>query len=403
MGNRRIEQRIVMASLIAASISVYIGYLGLLSLLIYKIFKMKTSEKDFLGKSNGTLWVIIIYLLFQLLQTQYTFYGFQAFTLIILQIAAYITIRDNFSTEKEYSTLINILVWGSIIISCIGIIQYFYLDPSDLPKSWVDKNIYDIQIRVYSTLYNPNVLGAYLVSMICMTIASLEEIRKRPVHVISLFLCSICLIFTYSRAALLTLAIATMVLTALKKNKRYIIYGIIILIAALMIDGSNYTQRMNPEFAAKDSSIEYRIEIYRTVIDIIEDHMVFGTGLNTMRVYIDQYSSEIKAPVFHGHNLFLHTMAETGVIGLLLLLIMLGKSIKNSIEMVNESQNRGIKTIGISMSLFYMTLLIQGIVDAVVFAPQYSIFIWTMMAISDGIWINSRKEYRQHRWWRYEG
>jgi O-antigen ligase len=95
-------------------------------------------------------------------------------------------------------------------------------------------------------------------------------------------------------------------------------------------------------------------------------------------------------------------MAETGIIGLLLLLIMLGNSTKNSIVMVNENQNRGIKIIGISMSLFYMTLLIQGTVDAVIFAPQYSIFVWTMMAISDGIWINSRKEYRQNRWWKYE-
>jgi O-antigen ligase len=316
---------------------------------------------------------------------------------------AYITIRDKFEAQEEYDALMNILVLGSIMISVVGIVQYFTLEPSTIPKSWVDKNVYDIQIRVYSTLYNPNVLGAYLVSMICMTVTSIEEMRKRPFHVISLLLCSICLMFTYSRAALLTLAVAIMVLTVLKKNRKYIVYGVIILILALVIDGNNYVKRMSPGFAAKDSSIEYRVEIYKTVVDIIQDHPFWGTGLNTMQVYIDQYSTKIKAPVFHGHNLLLHVMAETGMIGLLLLLVMLGKAIKNAIEIVIYSQNKGIKTIGVGMSMFYMTLLIQGITDAVVFAPQYAIFIWMMMAISDGIWMKLSKENKQYRWWRYEG
>ncbi|MBB6216265.1 O-antigen ligase [Anaerosolibacter carboniphilus] len=403
MGNDRIEQRIIMLAMIAASISAYMGYTVLLILGLYKIFKSKPLGMNFICKKNGLLCSIIVYLFFQLIQTQYTFYGLQAFTLIILQIVAYITIRDNFKTQEEYGDLINILVLGSIMISVIGIVQYFYLDPSVVPKSWIDKTVYNIQIRVYSTMYNPNVLGAYLVSMICITVTAIEEMRNRLFHVISLCLCSICLIFTYSRAALLALAVATVVLTALKKNKRYIIYGMIILILALMIDGSNYTQRMSPELASKDSSIGYRLEIYKAAMNIIQDHALFGTGLNTMQVYIDQYSTQIKAPVFHGHNLFLHTLAETGFIGFSLLLVMLGKAIKNAIEMVIYSQNKGIKTIGISMSMFYMTLLIQGITDAVVFAPQYAIFVWTMMAISDGIWMKLEKENRQHRWWRYEG
>ncbi len=403
MENDRIEQRIVMAAMIGATISVYMGYTALLFLSLYKIFKAKPISMGTICKKDGLLCSVIVYLIFQLLQTQYKFYGSQAFVLIILQIVAYITIRDKFETQEEYDTLMDILVLGSIMISVVGIVQYFTLEPSAMPKSWVDKNVYDIQIRVYSNMYNPNVLGAYLVSMICMTIGSIEELMKRPLHFIALILCSICLIFTYSRAALLTLAIAVIVLTVLKKNRRYVVYGMIILILALGIDGNNYAKRMSLEFAAKDSSIEYRIEIYKTVVDIIQDHPLLGTGLNTMQVYIDQYSTKIKAPVFHGHNLLLHVMAETGMIGLALLSVMLGKAINNAIKIVIYSQNKGIKSIGVGMSMFYMTLLIQGLTDAVVFAPQYAIFIWMVMAISDGIWMKLSKETKQHRWWRYEG
>lgn len=261
----------------------------------------------------------------------------------------------------------------SIIISIIGIFQFYFLKNIIIPASWVDENVYNIEMRSFSTLLNPNVLGGYLLLIISLTIGELEYKEGNKIYLTILFLSSYCLVLTYSRSAWITLFILVFTNLILRKKAHYFFYGIFYILLILSI-GRNGLERLSIDNALYDSSIYYRIEIYRAAVRIIKENILIGTGLNTMQYYINDYSNFIKAPVYHAHNIILNIWGETGFIGVLFFVIIFIAIFKDLLY---------IKKYRVSFSLFLciLSILIQGVFDAVFITPQFLIFATYIISI----------------------
>lgn len=69
-----------------------------------------------------------------------------------------------------------------------------------------------------------------------------------------------------------------------------------------------------------------RLALWRVVPAIIADHPLIGTGLGTFQFAYERYRRDSSAVAFapFAHNLFLNFAAETGLLGLVALLLMLG-------------------------------------------------------------------------------
>ncbi len=106
-------------------------------------------------------------------------------------------------TSRQLYAVLAALLLASVIVSSYGIFQYFYAAPAS--AEWVDTEYFpELKNRVFSTLGNPNILASFLVTTIalCMggILASDNDI-VRGLLVLPALLGAVCLVFTFSRGA----------------------------------------------------------------------------------------------------------------------------------------------------------------------------------------------------------
>lgn len=330
---------------------------------------------DYLNQ-NKILWAIIISTLLSSLLSDLWYISILSSILYIMKIF-FCSVVSSYLEESHMDKLVLLFLCLGILVSCIGIIQYFYFN-GDMPSSWVDTNIYSISFRAYSTFINPNILAVFLNLTILAGLVRLESNKFRINKIIAIsciILSTTCILLTYSRNGWLSLCITLIALSFI--NKKYRKYCIIFPIIFLMFDFLGDIGRLFPQNMITDSSIEYRIKIWTATIRIIKDNLMLGIGQGTIWEQVPLYSSELKAYISHAHNIYLQRLVDTGIIGLFLFIWFI-KFLWGKIK-EDVLKNKEISVIAFS---FYITLLVNGFFDAICFQMQISIFVWTFIGIS---------------------
>ncbi|EOD01804.1 O-antigen ligase family protein [Caldisalinibacter kiritimatiensis] len=303
-----------------------------------------------------------------------TFYALLFFIKVV-----YFSVISQYFSESDIRRIINIILVLGVFVSVIGIFQVT-CSKSVMPEWWIDKDVFKINVRAYSTFYNPNVLSVYLNLVIITSVVAHRSYTDKTILLLSKisFVTSlVCLIFTYSRAGWVSLCGAFLILGLLKKE--YLRHFIIVTFILVLADYLMGVGRLNPINIQKDSSISYRVEIWLTSIKIIKDNILFGIGPGTLWDYIPRYSDKIKAYVAHSHSLYLQILLDIGIIGLMIFgyyILNIWKILKSGFNVSGD--------IGITSTIlltFLIVLLIHGLVDAVPLHFQVSIFIWFLLGI----------------------
>ncbi len=300
-----------------------------------------------------------------------------AFSILLIQIAVYLLVRTNGFPETQHLPVILLASGG--IVALLGIIQYFFIDIS-MPSSWLDSNLYEgfRYKRVFSTFINPNVLAGYLIFVVSLSVSTLYSKYSYPV----LGLAVLCLIFTFSRGGWIGTVIAVITVTMLKKEFKLLSIVCISSVCLLLGFWSLILGRINGVLDFKDSTLRYRLEIWKTALSILKEHPLIGCGFGTAWKAIPGFSSSINALVGHAHNLYLNFAMETGIIGLTAFLGFSISRISRGFKKLGTLQ--GIErdvVIGIIGGL--MGTAFHGTVDAVPLAPQLGIVIWTFLGLME--------------------
>jgi len=372
----------LITALICGSIIPFSGYFVLLMLFFYLMLSGELKKKFPLVLKQKKILFGLVYIMLSLFRSNYKSDSLLGTLGILLVIFTYLIIRMYIDSINDAKDIFKIFVISNIIISTYGIIQFYFIDNSYFSSGWIDRKVYNISMRAYSSLLNPNVLAGYLVFCICLQLTSLENVRSRKINFFSLMLSSFCLVLTYSRGAWISLAIIILLLYFYKQKTRYILYMCTFFTFLILISGNSGIERLNPNKSLQDNSILYRLEIYKSTLKIIKEHFFFGTGLNTMKHYINYYSQVITSPVHHTHNLILNVLGEAGFIGLIIFGMILLNLFKN-IYYVFRLEDDFYKDIAISVFLGFLSILIHGFIDAPIIAPQFlffTIYIYSFIA-----------------------
>lgn len=261
--------------------------------------------------------------------------------------------------KKDTLKLINYaFLPGAALVSLYAIAEHF----------GIDKNIWvqDVQSRVFSTLGQPNWLAAWVVALIPITWAfSLESTLKKKKFWIYFALSVLffwTLIFTKSRSGLLGFVVTFLIFWAgyfwfnrkeYKSRLKPFAVFITSLIVISLISGTEYTPSINSliskststpvtntesqgpalEVGGTQSTVIRKI-VWKGAVQIWLHYPIFGTGVETFA-----YSYYGFRPVEHNlttewdfiynkaHNEFLNMAANSGTVGLLAYLILIGFSI----------------------------------------------------------------------------
>jgi hypothetical protein len=218
-------------------------------------------------------------------------------------------------------------------------------------------------LRASGTLPHPNVLGGFMVFTLLMTYYLYGSAQKRSWLALAIFLQTFCLFITYSRSALFTAGLMTMlwiIFTSLRERKFHSLFwvsaGSCLVCLTLLY----------PQLFERGGIVSYnqvaqvsdtlRMSVQDVGLAMLCAHPFLGVGFNNYMLAFQRFSEGQALPATYIHNIYLHLGVEIGIFGLLAFLVFC------SLVLLQGWKNRQQPAVLTSLCIFIGILLI-GIVD----------------------------------------
>ncbi|MDX2100229.1 MAG: IctB family putative bicarbonate transporter [Leptolyngbyaceae cyanobacterium bins.59] len=310
------------------------------------------------------------------------------------------------------SALITIWLHVVLIVSCYGIRQWF--DQVEPLATWNDPTSSGANVtRVFSYLGNPNLLAGYLLPAIALSVAALFAWRGWLPKTLALTMiivnCS-CLRYTDSRGSFLGFVGLLFVLMILfwfwvadrlpEPWRTWSLPVALGTVAALLILAvvavEPLRNRVGSIFMGRgDSSSNYRLNVWLSVIDMIKDRPVLGIGPgNTAFNKIYPLFQRPRFSALSAYSIVLEVAVETGFIGLTcflwLLLVTFNQGITHLSRLRQTRNPDGFWLIGAMAAMAGM--LTHGLFDTVWYRPEMSTVWWLMVGLIASYYLRPLEE-----------
>jgi O-antigen ligase len=238
--------------------------------------------------------ILLFYVAIDLLRTR------QQFRIVLL----------GFVTGATIFALLNLGAWA------VALIRHDVIQTGNAPEA----------------LYmSPNAVAIFLEPPLCVAAGFAlyaDEARDRYFAITCASLLVTALVFTLSRADLLTLtALAVVVvLTMARRRLRLALLGGAA-IGAFAVAQIPYVQQrlahqLDPHYA--NNTFEGRLQIWSDTLRMLRDHPLLGAGLRNYMHMMSSYVGPDRLPELYPHNLFLAMWSELGLLGLTTFAVILG-------------------------------------------------------------------------------
>lgn len=395
-----IEKSIVKILLLFCSIFSFWGYIGfidkyflyIISLITFVIIIFFIKIKDIYISWGDLFWeLLIVYYIFSFLYAKEIITSIKFVFVLQLYCIIKIIISNKLNWQKEWILLLT--MFSSVHV--IGtFLQAFFPSIIDrIALRILDSN----QLFIRSDLSMNNLYAGitgqtgsnafFIVIFICVFLcAALVKKDKRIVTGIFAFFGFWMLTFTGKRGALVGVLCGMIVVffTYYKKSWKNIlkILGIGALIASILIISYKFLPTVTFIFdRLLNTTGDYtsgREDIYAILWQQAINSPILGNGIGSTAIYLS------RSIVGTGHNIYLQTLSESGVIGLGLLLLCFGyyffitiKTLRKTIDFKNDS-----KILYLLVSLFFQTVfLVMGLTGNTYFDNTQLLVYMIMVSI----------------------
>lgn len=322
--------------------------------------------------------------------------------LLSLYLLLFVMLARLCRSTKIRNWLIAIYLNVALIVSAYGVNQSIY--GAKQLATWVDvESTLAKTTRVYSYIGNPNELGGYLLPAIAFSVAAVFMWRgwvQKTLAVVMVVVNLWCLQATYSRGAWIG-AIA-MILVALglvyywlrpslpkfwRSWALPIALGSIFVISgiAIVLIPNLHDRAFSIASGSKDSSNNFRINVWAAVQRMIHDRPLYGWGPGD-RVFKKIYPIYQVSPKFSAlgaYSVFLETIVEVGVIGFACLLwavaVICDCALRGVVHLRQAADAQVYWLMAALVSI--VGLLCQGATDVVWYRPVIQTLWWLCVAI----------------------
>jgi putative inorganic carbon (HCO3(-)) transporter len=256
--------------------------------------------------------------------------------------------------------------------------------------------------RVYSYLGNPNLLASYLLPIFALSLGAVFAWRTWPQKALALTMVAVngaCLFFTQSRGGwigVLLLSLTFLLLLYLWWQKYLpifwqkwllplVLWSLVTLIVLALVSVEPLRIRVMSIFAGrKDSSNNFRLNVWSSVADMIRDRPILGIGPgNTAFKKIYPLYMQPKYSALSAYSIYLETLVETGIIGFGVFLWLIVTTINLGIRQIQtlRDQNNPFGFWLIAAIAGIVGILSHGFVDTVWYRPQINTLWWFLIAL----------------------
>lgn len=307
-----------------------------------------------------------------------TIEGFRA---VVQYILWYFIVVQLLKTRSGAKKLFVSLVFIGIILGIHGVYQYII--GVEMPQHWIDSLEKGLRTRVFSIIGSPNILGSLMTLTIPMSISLVFAEKKTGKKIF--FLCAsiimtACLIFTFSRAALIGFIIA-MAIFALLKDRRLIIPAVICAILVIILVPSivdRFTYLLSPTYIEK-SLQGGRLTRWLTGLEMLKEQPLFGVGLGHFGGAVAM-NNDIPN-TFYMDNYFLKTAVEMGIIGLAAFMYLMYQVVIWSYKTLIKMKDRYFINITIGALSGMIGVIVHNFFENVFEVPMMTTYFWVLAGI----------------------
>jgi putative inorganic carbon (hco3(-)) transporter len=268
------------------------------------------------------------------------------------------------------------ILLGLMVISVLLVNRSYYSTLSGRDLTHFSYSVRDAGPLGYAGVNGLAAFEAMVASFLLGVYAFTKKIYLKVGILLVVATCCYCLLFSFSRGAYLGL-IAGMVAVGLFRSRWLLAAAVVIVLGWQLVLPVAVQQRivMTTEDAQEgqqfDSSAQQRIELWRDAMDLFKQNPVTGTGF-------ESYSHLGRVGDFRDtHNYYVKVLAETGVVGLVLFVVLLWKLMRAGTTLYFDSPDPFWRSIGLG----FMGLLISAIIMNF-FGDR-----WTYQQVDGFLWI----------------
>ncbi|MEN9217010.1 MAG: IctB family putative bicarbonate transporter [Gloeomargarita sp. HHBFW_bins_162] len=291
----------------------------------------------------------------------------------------------------------------ALVVAAVGLRQWFF--GAEALATWIDpESPLAGTTRVYSFLKNPNVLAAYLLPGVGMSLGCLLAWRTWAQRLLALTLVVVltsCLILTGSRGGWLGL-VAVYGSFALMVGwgwwqwsghrpwwQRVLLWVgaglVLVMVVALLGRSERLRLRFVSIFAGRaDSSNNFRINVWAAVVAMIRDHpwLGIGPGNRAFNLIYPLY----QRPNFNAlgaYSVPLEVAVESGLLGLAAFLALTATIVRRSWVNLSAWMRKPVPQTFLLMGILagLVGTMTHGLVDTLWFRPQIQILWWFGVAL----------------------
>lgn len=314
----------------------------------------------------------------------------------------YFLMRFYLKTPTQWKYYIYAMLVSSLIVALIGIYQYIFITEIQM-HTWVDADKFpNLMRRMYSTLMNPNLYGAYLLIILSaigsfvLKFIQLKKWKKLIYIGILGVVLLISMILTYSRGIWISFACIILFWGIIVNRK--LLWTLLLIPIVLYFYHGEVGSRLWSLFSGSDTSVALRWALWDSTTYMIADHPLWGVGWNTFQLEYPSYNyfiQDSEVLMYHAHNMILNISAEAGILGMVFFMLILGThlwSMYRKKEKYHTSSYRSECISSDSYSIIYdsvkwmlgaiiVGVLISGLSDYELYSHQISIVFWQTLGL----------------------
>lgn len=296
-------------------------------------------------------------------------------SILIFGIVLVNSIRNKYAFLK----FVKCIVIMAFLMCLYGIYQMIIGIPVD--PLLTDLNMGQMLSRVYSTLGNPSVYAGVLVLVLPFCILMFLEsdtFNEKIFVAITVGLVIYNIALTYSRVAYVSVIVAMLTFLILKNARLFPIVLITVILLMPLIP-SSVTMRLLT--LGKDTSSEYRFEIWKTAIEMIKDNCFFGIGIdiNNFKLIFTNYSSY--TPPSHAHMFFLQLWLDLGIFGVISMLWIIIRLLKWAIKVLFLKTDQKMSNIIIANISSMIGVMLFGFSENIGFSLRILYMFWVVIIL----------------------
>jgi putative inorganic carbon (HCO3(-)) transporter len=328
-------------------------------------------------------------------------------TKLTLYLLVFALLERVVRSPRWRSWLITLYLHVALVVTLYGLRQWLF--GAEALATWTDpESSLSNTTRVYSYLDNPNLLAAYLLPAIPLSIAAIFAWRGWIPKLLAAIMASLntaCLVLTFSRGGWIGLVVAIFVSALLllywllpQLSRFWRIWALPILLGSLLgilLLGVLFVEPLRDRAASifanrQDSSNNFRINVWAAVREMIRDRPLLGIGPGNVafnKIY--PLYQRPRYTALGAYSIYLEIMVETGLIGftcfLWLLLVLLNQG-WTQIQRLRAQRSREIFWL-IAAIATLLGMLSHGAVDTVWYRPEVATLWWFMVALITSYYI----------------